>query len=284
MKRPILMLFVVACGGADPAPTTPARPPPSEVLAMTVRVLHQGGNDNFCPALEMGLARSGITVSGDASQPTDATIACHVYASEDVGYFRIVQNGESRMRYTVRVDVRSAQNAPVDQFVVEYKGFRNAPDDDAVSKVVLAYAYSPRIAAFARTAKSQIPAAATTETQPVATVMQPRDSRDDAMWFAIDTVKCKIPARVEACNQVRYYLQRFPNGAHAQEAGEILTAAQPALEKLQKDEVAWQKSNHFECSRLRTSDACVGVEAYDMQFPTGLHSDEAKRYLKYAGH
>lgn len=248
---------------------------------MPVRVAHS--SDTFCPALEMGLARSGIQISTDEGQPASATITCHVFVEQDDGFFRITANGETRMKFTVRVEVRSAQNVPIDQFIVEYRGYRSSPDDDAVSKVVLAFAYSPRIAAFARTAQTASPMATTTTTQPVTPEPLPHNSRDDSTWFAIDTVKCKIPARVEACNQVRSYLQRFPNGAHAQEASDILIAAQPALEKLQKDEVAWQKANHYECARLRSSDACVGVEAYDMQFPTGLHSEEAKRLLKNAG-
>ena len=254
---------------------------------MPVRVV--SGGDRFCPSLEIGLARSGITISRDSAQAT-VTIACSVEDTGDTGWLRIEENGEVRSRFIVRVNVISAQEQPVDQFVVEYKGFRSRPDEEAVSKVVLAYAYSARIAAFARAAKSAPQPMATATTNdtppPIATTTAPqRDPRDDATWFGIDTVRCKIPARVEACDQVRRYLQRFPNGAHAQEANDTLTAAQSALEKLQKDEVAWQKSQHAECSNRRTSDACSGVEAYDMQFSTGLHSDEAKRLLKAAaGH
>jgi hypothetical protein len=206
-----------------------------------------------------------------------------VFDHQDYGWLRIEQNGEVRSRFTVRVGVFNAQNAPVDEFVVEYKGFKSSPDEDAVAKVVLAYAYSPRIAAFARAAKTGAPSVAPVQTADVQPQTPARDPRDDATWFAIDTVKCKIPARVEACDAVRSYLRRFPSGTHAQEASEVLATAQPALEKLQKDDVAWQKSNHYECMRMRTGDACVGVEAYDMQFPTGMHTDEAKRLLKNAG-
>ena len=253
---------------------------------MPVHVV-EGEDRHFCPSLELGLGRSGIAITSDSAQAT-VTITCWVEDTGDTGWLRIEENGEVRSRFIVRVNVISAQQQPVDQFVVEYKGFRSRPDEEAVSKVVLAYAYSPRIAAFARAAKTAAPVATTTETQPVgtATTATPqRDARDDALWFGIDTVKCKIPARVEACDPVRRYLQRFPNGAHTQEANDVLTAAQPALEKLQKDDVAWQKSMHSECLSRRTSDACAGVEAYDMQFPTGLHSDEAKRLLRAAaGH
>src|SRR5262249_3066471 len=147
---------------------------------------------------------------------------------------------------------------------------------------------SPRIAAFARAVKSA--RASGTVTAPTATATataeQPpptQDRRDDSDWFAIDTVKCKIPARVEACDAVPRYLQRHQGGAHVQEANELLAAAQPALEKLQKDDVAWQKSNRSECARAHTADACVGVEAYMVQFSTGLHAEEAHRLLRSAG-
>lgn len=288
MRRAFVALALAACGG-DPGVQQPARPPPSDVLAMQIRVNGAGGDDTFCPALETGLARSNLAVTGDSSQTPDATITCRVFVSEDTGLFRVTYNGQTKMKFTVRVEVRSAQNnTVVDTFLAEYNGYRNnPPDEDVVSKTVIAFAYSPRIAAFARAAKNARASGAVAAPTATATVEQPppnpSDRRDDQDWFAIDTVKCKIPARVEACDPVRRYLQRHPSGAHAQEANEILSAAQPALEKLQKDEVAWQKSNHGECARSRSSDACVGVEAYEVQFPTGAHIDEAHRLLRNAG-
>lgn len=287
MTKAFLALSLFACGG-DPGVQQPTRPPPSEVLAMQIHVNGGGGEDTFCPALETGLVRSNLAVTNDSA--ADATITCRVFVSEDTGLFRVTYNGQTKMKFTVRVEVRSAQNnTVVDTFLAEYTGYRNnAPDEDVVSKTVLGFAYSPRIAAFARAVKvARASGTVTAQPTAVATVEQPPpsnvDRRDDADWFAIDTVKCKIPARVEACDSVRRYLQRHPSGAHAQEANELLAAAQPALEKLQKDDVAWQKSNHSECSRARNADACVGVEAYSVQFPTGAHIDEAHRLLRSAG-
>ncbi len=284
LKRALVFAIAMACGG-DPGVQAPARQPPRAVLALQLRVNGGGGEDTFCPALENGLARSGMGIASDPQLPADAVIACHTSFSEDDSLFRVQVNGQMKMRITVRVEVRTPQNQLVDQFVAEYKGYRGGQaDEDAIAKVVLAFAYSPRIAAFARIAKSGAtnPAPTATVAEPVAT-QSAVDRRDDQEWFSIDTVKCKIPARVEACDAVRRYLQRRPDGAHAQEANAILTAAQPALEKLQKDDIAWQKSNRYECQSKRTSDACVGVEAYEIQFPTGMHSDEAHRLLKAAG-
>ena len=280
-------ILIAACGGD--AAQTPTRPPPAAVLAMQVRV-DSAGDDTFCPSLEQGLARSNLSVVPASAPAADATVTCRAFASEDTGLIHLEVNGQPKMHYTVRIDVRGSNGQGVDSFVAEYNGYRgNAPDEDVVAKVVLGFAYSQRIAAYARSVERAKASGAVT--QPTATVTAtaevapppPADRRDDQAWFAIDTVKCKIPARVEACDSVRRYLQRFPNGAHAQEANEILSAAQPALEKLQKDDVGWQKSNHSECSRLRTADACVGVEAYTVQFPTGVHADEAHRLLRYAG-
>ncbi len=280
-----LVALLLACGG-DAGSGLPTKPPPREVLALALRITQSARDDTFCPALEAGLARSGIAINADPSQPVDATLTCHVFASQDEGFIRITSNGETRMHFTVRVEVRSSQNVLVDQFVAEYNGFKSSgADDDAINKVVLAFAYSPRIAAFARSAKSGN--VAVTTTTPVPTPMPTQtaqgDPQDDAMWFAIETVRCKVPARVEACDQVRNYLRRRPNGLHAQEANDLLSAAAPALEKLQKEENAWQKANHGECARRRSTDVCVGVEAYEIQFPTGMHADEAHRLLKAAG-
>ena len=279
----ILFAALVACGGAADV-AAPTKPPPSEVLAMEVGVHPGGADDTFCQAFELGLARSGIPIaSGDVAP--DVVVTCHPFVSEDDSFIRMEVNGQRKMKFTVRVEVRAAQNdALVDQFVAEYKGYRGGPpEEDVVSKAVLGFAYSPRMAAYAR-AVAQNKQSGAVVAQPTATEPAPRaDTRDDADWFAIDTVKCKIPARVEACDAVRRYLQRHPQGSHAEEANAILAAAQPALEKLQKDEIAWNKSNHAECQSRRTSDACVGVEAYELQFPTGIHADLAHRLLKTAG-
>jgi len=278
-------ILIAACGGD--AQQTPTRPPPAAVLAMQVRV-DSAGDDTFCPSLEQGLRRSNLAVV-PAGTSHDATVTCRSFASEDTGFLRMEVNGQRKMHYTVRVDVRGASGQGVDSFVAEYNAYeRNPPDEDVVAKVVLGFAYSQRIAAYARTVERAKASGAITQPTATATVETnvpppPVDRRDDQAWFAIDTVKCKIPARVEACDSVRRYLQRFPNGAHAQEAGEILAAAQPALEKLQKDDVGWQKANHSECARQRSADACVGVEAYTVQFPTGVHADEAHRLLRSAG-
>ena len=277
-------ILIVACGGD--APQAPTHPPPAAVLAMQVRV-DSSGDETFCPSLEQGLRRSNLAVVPPGSTQADAIVTCRAAASEDTGLFRLEYNGQRKMHYTVRVDVRGPSGQGVDSFLAEYNAYeRNPPDEDAVSKVVLAFAYSQRIAGYARSvqrARGAVPQPTVTATATADVAPPPADRRDDQAWFAIDTVKCKIPARVEACDSVRRYLARFPNGAHAQEANEILTAAQPALEKLQKDDVGWQKSNHSECSRQRTADACVGVEAYTVQFPTGVHADEAHRLLRNAG-
>jgi len=280
-------ILIAACGGD--AQQTPTHPPPAAVLAMQVRVDSAGGDDTCCPSLEQGLSRSNLAVVAAGAQ-SDVVVNCRVGVSEDTGLFRVMVNGQQKMHYTVRIDVRGPNGQGVDSFLAEYNGYRgNPPNEDVVSKVVLGFAYSQRIAAYARGVQ-RTRASGGAVTQPTATataeVQQPpppADRRDDQAWFAIDTVKCKIPARVEACDRVRSYLQRFPGGAHAQEANEILTTAQPALEKLQKDDVGWQKSNHSECSRQRNADACVGVEAYTVQFPTGIHADEAHRLLRNAG-
>jgi hypothetical protein len=281
-------ILIVACGGD--APQAPTHPPPAAVLAMQVRVDSTSADDTFCPSLEQGLTRSNLAVVA-AGAPSDVIVNCRVAESEDTGFFRVTVNGQQKMHYTVRIDVRGPNGQGIDSFLAEYNGYRgNPPDEDVVSKAVLGFAYSQRIAAYARGVQRAKASGAVT--QPTATVTAtadatvappPADRRDDQTWFAIDTVKCKIPARVEACDRVRSYLQRYPNGAHAQEATAILEAAQPALEKLQKDDVGWQKSNHSECSRQRNADACVGVEAYTVQFPTGVHADEAHRLLRNAG-
>lgn len=285
MRGPALALFLLAaCGGAAET-AAPAQSPPASVLALQVDVA-QVRDDTFCPALAGGLARAGIRVTGDddGSQP-DAIVTCVTTTRADDAFFRAEVNGQARRVFDVRVEVRAARSRTlVDSFVAEYKGYPGRPpDDDAVARAVLAFAYSPRVAAFARAVHAR--RAAPSVVAPSASAPAPPVShadRDDADWFAIDTVKCKIPARVEACDLVRRYLQRHPDGAHTDEARALLAAAEPALEKLQKDEVAWHKANRSLCAGRLTTDACVGVEAYLLEFPTGLHAEDAHRLLRRA--
>ena len=129
MKGLWLALALVACGG-DAGSGAPARPPPREVLLLAVRVTQSGPDDAFCPALEVGLARSGIAVVNDASQPADALVTCRVFMGEDDGFLRITSNGQARMKITVRVEVRDYDVDEDDRnTVTDDKGDRYALGD-----------------------------------------------------------------------------------------------------------------------------------------------------------
>jgi hypothetical protein len=102
---------------------------------------------------------------------------------------------------------------------------------------------------------------------------------EETLWNAARVTGCELPAALTGCDAVRIYLARYPNGAHVEEANKALAAGQPQLEKLQKDENAWQQAGTITCRTHAGTDPCVGVELYLTKYPAGLHADEAHALL-----
>jgi hypothetical protein len=103
--------------------------------------------------------------------------------------------------------------------------------------------------------------------------------REEAEWVAARPIGCKLPASLSACDAVQVYLAAHPQGVHAEEGRDIVGAAQPKLEQLQKDENGWKKAGVESCRLLRNRNACIGVELYVTKYPAGLHADEARDLL-----
>ncbi len=103
--------------------------------------------------------------------------------------------------------------------------------------------------------------------------------RDETAWNKARATGCALPVALTGCDGVRIYLAKFPTGAHADEANKALVAGQPQLEKLQKDDNAWQQAGVPTCRAHADKDACVGVELYLTKYAAGLHADEARALL-----
>jgi hypothetical protein len=110
---------------------------------------------------------------------------------------------------------------------------------------------------------------------------KPDRSTEEREWASAGASGCQRPTRLEACDKVRAYLSRHSDGAHADEARRAIADSEPALEKLRKDEDAWQRANADQCRERRTREACVGVGVYVNLFPNGLHAREAKQLVVY---
>ena len=238
----------------------PSKPPAKEVMGLTI--LMPTGGSAFALALGAALSRSGFNVTSDPNAHADVALRTSVNVMPDDSFMKMQVNGKSKVKFVVTVDVIAEQ--PIDQLHADYKAYEDGPpDEDAVGSMVLAFAHSPRVVAFA---KQRGKAAA-------------EASSDDAEWNASDPTSCKVPATLEACDAVRAYLVKHPQGKYAAEASRTLAQGAPTLERLRKDDNAWENAGAMECRTQKTREACVGVEVYVAKFPAGMHAAEAKRLL-----
>lgn len=257
--------ILAACGGAPVGEAVdPSKPPAREVMGLIVLVPHGESTEAeaFSLALGEALSRSGFNVTRDPSARADVALRPSVKVMPDDSFMKVVVNGRSKVKFVVTVAV--VADRPLDQLHADYKAYEgDPPDEECVGSMVLAFAHSPRVVAFAR--QRGMAAAEASE--------------DDVDWHAADPTACKVPATIEACDAVRAYLVKHPKGTYAAEASRTLAAGAPTLERLRKDDNAWENAGALECRRQRTREACVGVEVYVAKFPAGMHAAEAKRLL-----
>ncbi len=289
MRRVVLALIlaVSACGG-DPsgqganAPVVDKTPPPPEVMALVVHV--SGSTDEVSEAIvshyQMSLARSGFRIAQTSSEAHDVEIQLVISKEVVPSFWRMQVNGREQVKLRVRVvaAVMGLQpSARLDMVQSEFDMTEGeAPPEGGLARLVLGYAKSPNLARWAIARQSTAPAVDPHPTAPTANRPTPAD---DATWYKLNPVLCKVPQKLDACDPVRAYLVKWPAGAHAAEARATLDAAQPTLEKLQKDDNDWQAVRPDDCRKKKTRDACAGVEVYLNRYPAGLHADDAKRLL-----
>jgi len=60
------------------------------------------------------------------------------------------------------------------------------------------------------------------------------DRREEDMWAKATVAKCKQPSKVEDCQGIQQYLEKYPNGKHAEEANGTLKSVAVQLQALQK--------------------------------------------------
>lgn len=281
MKRALFALFLAfaACGGdAAPAkaPVVDNTPPPPEVMALVVHVVQPSDANarSIANMYKWALARSGFRVAEDPGEPHDVEINLGVTAIPVQTFWQVQVNGVARQKLNVHVIAAVVGLQPqtrVDMLQSEFEMVQgDEPEAGEIGRMVLSFAKSPNLARWAATRQSS------TSDNPSST--KPAASgADDSDWYKLKPVACKVPLKLDACDPIRAYLVKWPQGAHAQEARSTLDAAEPALEKLQKDENDWQAVRPDDCRRKKTRDACAGVEVYLHRYPAGLHADEAKK-------
>lgn len=255
--------MLAACA-ADPGTNAGAneatRRPPSEVLTLPVRV-DASANGVFAAALADALARAGFMVITDANVKATVVLTPELVVGESLG---LEVNGRAKARVEIVVTVTcDGQNA--DTLRASYAAIEgNPPDEEAIATIVLAYAHSARVAAFAkaRSARSE------------------EEASDEIDWDASEHARCLQPTTRGACDLVKTYLKKHPRGRYVAEARPLVEQAPARLAAYQKDESSWQAAGAPECRAKKTRAACVGLEVYVTKFPNGNHVEEANLLLR----
>jgi|GEM_PF-4703842 len=283
-RRALAALFLAcsACGG-DPAPVKAPvdnRPPPPEVMALVVHLVAPTDSTarSIAEPYKFALARSGFRVA-EGGDPHDVEINLAASATPIQSFWQVQVNGQTRVKLDVRVTVAVVGLEPqarVDMLQSQFEMVQGEePDAGEIGRLVLQFAKSPNLARWAASRQSTHSVTDDQSSKPY----KATSGADDSDWYKLKPVSCKVPIKLDACDPIRAYLVRWPQGVHADEARNTLEAAEPALEKLQKDDNDWQAVRPDDCRRKKTADACAGVEVYLHRYPAGLHTDEAKRLM-----
>jgi hypothetical protein len=295
MRRILLSLLplLVACGGeaaeeaapevpkaaavrvateTAPAPG-PAVPTPKEVAALKIRIEPTPATPGLGRAMLTALAGSGYTVGFDRHGSWD--LVGQVTASIVTGV-RDQGNGAVRTapRYVVTLSLLAGGRL-VDQASTEFDT-NEAVSPSRLLPIVATLSASPNLTQFARDRHAR-QVAKTEKAEETASTSERVD--EETVWNAARVTGCKLPASLTGCDAVRLYLAKYPAGGHVDEANKALAAGQPQLEKLQKDENAWQQAGANTCRARNGTDPCVGIELYLTKYPAGLHADEAHALL-----
>lgn len=106
---------------------------------------------------------------------------------------------------------------------------------------------------------------------------------EEAAWKDLYKEGCTNPQSLDACKPVEDFLQRYPDGKHAQEARVLLGEAAPALQR-RRDAEAWKGVDLDACAKPKdlssVETACAAVRKYLDEFPAGEHADVARAALK----
>lgn len=285
----MLAVVLVACGGGaseEPAVSAPIASAPGNLSSFTFVVRSGLSADPTTSALqgklEGVLVNAGYKVA-DPSAAHDIDLIVTTQSQFEPSAFQFVINGQpsGNNHVAVQVSVMSGRSV-IDRLSAEYRARVGQVDDAAVNGLVAALGRSRGLAQLAREQTERDEAAAAAQQRAEDANKQEDDRRargqEDGEWYAIRLEQCRVPASLNACDAVRAFLARRPDGAHAQEAKEALKVAQPKLDALQKDEATWTAANPEACRR-GDKDACTHVEIYLAKYPAGLHAAEARQLV-----
>ncbi|MFO0675335.1 MAG: hypothetical protein U0169_02295 [Polyangiaceae bacterium] len=272
-------IFVMACGGSAPPPAAAPPPPPAtqDVASLTLFV-KPTRHPAVDAALRSAFVGAGYALASDAKAKHDVDGEVAVTATPERSMVSVSVNGESqaKSRFSVALTL-SAEGRVLDNATVEFVAPDREVSEPNVRPLVAAIGTSGKLAAFATERRSRQEQKAHDVSEKAAEAKRIQEETD---WNNAHAPGCKLPTALNACDAVRVYVARYPNGAHTEEAKAALRDGDAAMAPLQKDENAWKASGAAECLTAMTSDACAGVEVYATKYPAGLHAEQARKLLR----
>lgn len=100
-------------------------------------------------------------------------------------------------------------------------------------------------------------------------------------WNLLDKEDCAAPKRAYACTPVEEFLKKFPAGAHAAEARQLLDKARPTLKGIAERET-WDEISRDACAKptmdklTEAEDACHALVTFADMYPESSHAAEAR--------
>ena len=297
MRRYSLVCFVLAgvavgCGGPPLAAVTPATAPAEAANLTFAVVAGTPGSPTVIAATEAlrsALVSAGYKLSGDQRAPHDAEIVTQVTATTEQSLFTVQVNGRSDTKERVHLTATVMMRGQViDQSAADFLSTNSQVTPQDVVSAVNGLSGSQKVAQLGRQVREQTDSRehAKQEKEEQAKKRADDDAKkklrveEETDWNRARVTGCRLPTSLAGCDGARTYLAKYPDGAHVEEAQASLKAAEPLIEKLQKDENTWKVAGVDGCKTEHTRDACSGVELYITKFPAGMHLDEAQGLLR----
>lgn len=273
-----LIFMAAACGGqaeAPPAATPPVVSAPAEVSSLSFVVVPAGPATQTAraaaEALRSALMSAGYNVVTARRGERDVEIVTHVSTTEERSLFKVSVNGKTDLNERVHlVGSVTSKGRVLDEISADFAATNSQVNPRDVAPAVAALASSQKVAGYARELQAK------TENENAKT----QRVEEETAWNNARVTGCRQPSSLTGCDGVRIYLAKYPSGAHAAEAKDALTASEPQMERIQKDENTWKSAGAEACRKDHTHDACTGVELYLAKFPAGVHLDEAQALVR----
>jgi hypothetical protein len=285
-----LFIFLAACGGEateSVAPEVPAvhlistanvtRREVSSASALRVYVPPSPATPGLARAMRSALASGGYAIVIDRRVGFDLLGQLNVSVAVVPSTVQVRINGveQAKRRYAVTLSLL-ADGQLIDQASTQFETDEGVPPG-RLQPIVSALNASSKLLQFARERwEGQGTRTEVAKKKPEEAAATSARIDEEKEWNAARPTGCELPASLTGCDAVRLYLAKYPAGVHVEDANRALAAGQPQLEKLQKDENAWQQAGATACRAHTDKDACDGVDLYLVKYPAGIHADDAR--------